>query len=583
MANKATETVKGVNPLAGKESLDIHVTDASTADVRPVGSTGGPEFIMPSQSGTLRPSNVLKVLSLYTPDSGAAVATDQIRHIVGLPVVPMDVGSEPDVDGVRPAPRIKVTGVKGYGAKSSKPSDAVKSMLTKCDPKAGFETLFDKYRDKFKSLWFKGQSYSVTEGPTMAELQEFLDSLAAAVTRVKGRARDGTSLRSMGIEEQTFIIAPTRVAFPARMSAGPDTSPIVFKVAPSSIDLINPDYFGNTQPRLAYTAWWEMCKYFGRGQTAPLELIAMYQAYGPTGEAQNVPQFLESVLSRINSTGKFAYGVKAGSSATGLDKATRYNVAAIMMEVFAELVRYAVFKVIRPSLSMSDLMFDVELEWYNEYNEDYGGGIIISEARNMEYMGAPNPSQGGLKIKAWPYAIHEDGVDAGPTDAFALTPLRLAEAGKKYVAEPNAIRIASSSLGWMREDNKQVSRPFVPAKFDPEVGLIVDTEVQCFLEVVPQGEAYAGWIRKNVYDSMMMYHLGVTRATNHRYNLGMGPMTWLDSIVGRECAFDGNVVPFRIAPVAGLQKCVPGTFILNPELILKDPESDEVSEVKPTS
>lgn len=569
-----------VNVLAGKVANANFITDASNADIRPDGTDGGNQFLMPSQAGVLRSAGVFRVRSLYVPDTAdSSSVEEQVRHVVGLPVKPMLLEKAESEDGVKVSPTITVTGFKGYGAKSSKPTAAAISLLTMPDPKAGIGDMIDKFLKEFLSLWFIDGRYDPEHCPTSAALEDFLNRYSAKVQKVKGMARSGTDLKNNGIVEQTFIVSPTAVAFPAKYNTGKGEAPIVFQLTAESAKLVNPDYFGNTQPRLAYTAWWEMEKYFGRGPLAPLDLIAMYHAWGPTGTAQNVPQFLETVMAKVNSMGKFAYSVRQGNKATGLDKAERYSVVDILASVFNEMTRYVFFDFLRPSLSMSEMTFDVKLEWYNEYNEEFGGAVVAAEARHMEYMGCPSKVEGGKEIRAWPFLVYQEGTVLEESCGYGLTPLRFAPAGVTMLAEPNALRV--QQVGWMKGEGMDVvPRPTIPAQYDPEIGLIADSEVCAFLDIAIQGEVFVGWVRRAVYDSPKMFRLAVSRTTNHRYNLGYGPITALDPLVDTNCAYDGNLVPFVFPMPRNVKHCVDGTYIFDPKMLLDSMQKKDDATVK---
>lgn len=560
-----------INPLAGKKSVDVMITNHETADVRPTGSTGGPDFLAPTASGGMKSTDVLQVVTLITPsgDKNASIE-DQVTHYVGLPVQPFSKVEGSNV--------ISVSGFKGYWLAPGEQSQAAKDLLFKCDPKAGFGVMLDKLWAQFRDMFFTEHGYKAEDGPTEMDLEYFMTSVQAAYTRAKGMARDGEPLKKVGITETTFVISENEVVLPARYVVEDIASPIIFELTEDSGKLVNPDYFGTTAPRLAYTAFWETCKYFGLGPMAPIVLKAFFDTYGIAGTQNDLTSFLETTLARINTSGKFVFGVNQGSKATGLTKAERDSVIAIMYEVFENLVLYEVFLVIRDSLSANSMFFNVDIKWASEYADDYGSEIIDTANRLMSKAGIPTNTMGGTEIKAWPFASVRCDLDGNKQAAslkqlkefqgtFSLQPLRLKPVDEKIELLPMMRYIPT--VGWTKDESGAfVSRGHAPAKFDPEIGLVADTEVMSFLDITMEGEAYAGWIRQAVYDSPQMYRLAVTRATNHRYSLGVGPMTTIDPIVGRNPVFKGNIVPYVMpGAVSSLKGCEPGTFIIKPQAL----------------
>lgn len=581
MMSEESSKATWINPLAGKKSVDVMVTNHDTADVRPTGSNDCPDFLAPTSSGAMKSTDVLQVVTLINPAGSKDVSLeDQVTHYVGLPVNAFDL-----VDGSN---TVRVSGFKGYWLAPGENSQAAKDMLVKCDPKAGFDVMLDRLWDQFRNLFFTQHGYKGGDGPTEMDLEYFMCSVQAAYTRAKTMARDGASLKKMGIVETTFVVAESEVVLPAKYVVEDVASPIVFQLTEDSSKLVDPDYFGTTAVRLGWTEFWETCKHFGLGPVAPLLLKAYFDAYGIAGTETDLTSFLETTLARINTSGKFVYGVNQGSKATGLTKAERDSVIAIMYEVFENLILYESFLIARENLSSNQMFFDFDIKWSSEFAEDYGSDIVATASRIMSKVGIPTNTMGGTQIKAWPFASVRCDLEGTRKAAslkaasefqgtFSLQPLRLKPIDEKIELLPMMSYVPT--IGWTKaEDGSFVSRGHTPAKFDPEVGLVVDTEIVSFLDLSMEGEAYAGWVRQGVTDSPQMYRLAVTRATNHRFNLGLGPMTVLDPLVGRNPVFKGNVVPFVLpGPPAGLKGCEAGTYVISPkELFAKQADGKDV-------
>jgi hypothetical protein len=549
-----------VNPITGIESTGIPFDlNLNATAMKPGQAQTGPQFLMPAEEGVIRLPSVLKLRTLYTPVKDAKDLAESLTHIVGIPIKPMKCQSDHT---------ITVTTFLGYAPAGLAAVGAKDTFLTEPGPE--FKTLLDMMRDTFISMFLKDGVYDLGAGPKRTDLEDWLTECVANLGGLKEMAR------RMNVPENivatTFVVGNSDVVLPATYDTGSKASTITVKVKPEDAIKLKPQYFQTTAPRLAYISWQQVCNYFDLGEQAPLIIAAMFETYGKEANPVPVASFLETVMTQVNSTGKYAYGVIPSSTEA---KARSSSAAALVYEMFEQIILFLAFSELSKSLDKSSLVSTVTLKWENEFADEYAVDVIGNDAAHMEYIGCPNDDEGGAEIASLPYFFWKEGSEDSLPDTageyYKLCRLRTKPV-KTDTWFMSCSNFAMPTVGWQQQEGKTIGLTSIHAEFDAQVGLTCDTNNPNFLDIVVRGDIYAGWQRDRPFDSPQLWRLGISRNQKPKFSIGLGPMTLLDPIVGRKGVFGGNIVPFDVGKARGTAMSVltggQATYAIDPAKVL---------------